>query len=183
MACAPMPHALLLTVLIALTSQARVARAPDLSLVRVYVHTDDAGDRAELVARRESVTDLSGALADKKKDVAMVEDKQQADVVLEVIDRTVTIPKIVIGLAPRPGQTPGSPAPARATHLRVKLVYRDESMVLTNKNARMESNGGWQAAARDIAKQVDTWIVDHRARILAARAYLSASWDVSGLEL
>jgi hypothetical protein len=178
-----MHHALLLAVLIAITSQARTARQPNPSLVRVYVHTDDAGDRAELVARRESVTDLSEALADKKNDVALVEDEPQADVVVEVIDRTVTIPKIVIGLGARPGQTPGYPAPARATHLRVKLVYRDESMVLSNKTAALESNGGWQGAARDIAKQVDTWIVDHRARILAVRARLSAFSDVSGIEL
>jgi hypothetical protein len=41
--------------------------------------------------------------------------------------------------------------------------------VFANKNSPLESNGGWKSAADDVAKQIDKWIVDHQAQILAAR--------------
>jgi hypothetical protein len=147
------------------------AAAPQASnLARVYTHTDEGGDVDELAARHESVKDLSKALAGKVKHLFLVDDEDTADVVLEVIDRGVTIPRVVIGLGARPGQPPGtSGAPTRAVHLRVKLTCGSEAVALANKNTAIESNGGWKSAADDIARQVDKWIADHLEQILAAR--------------
>jgi hypothetical protein len=150
------------------------AAAPQASfgpnLARVYAHTAEGGNADELAARRESVKDLSRALAGKQRHLLLVNDEDKADVVLEVIDRGVTIPKVVIGLGPRPGQPPlPGEAPVRAVHLRVKLTCCREAVVLTNKNTAIESNGGWKSAADEIARQVDKWIADHIDQIIAAR--------------
>jgi hypothetical protein len=69
--------------------------------------------------------------------------------VVEVVDRAVTIPKVVIGVGPAGGPAGSGPAtPARAVHLRVKLTYGEKSALpFTNKNAPIESSGGWKSAA------------------------------------
>jgi hypothetical protein len=149
-------------------SKAATSQAPP-NLVRVYVYTDAAGEAAELGARRDSVKDLRAALAEKKKGLVLVDTEDVAHVSLEVVERTVTIPKFVFGTGILPGQRPGVPGtagPVREVHLHVKLTWRDESVVFTNKNSPIESGSGWRSAANDIAKQLDKWIVDHRAQIL-----------------
>ena len=155
--------------MLALLSQAPPAIL-DPKLVRVYVFTEAGVDAVETAALRESVKDVSAGLKGKKKTVAIVDDEDRADVVIEVIERTRTIPKVVIGLAARPGQpSSGIPPPARVVHLRVTLTHRDESIELTNKNAPLESAGGWKSAADDIVKQCDRWITENHARLLASR--------------
>ena len=163
------------TAMVGVTHQSKAA-VPH-RLVRVYVHTDDTGDVVEVSARRDSVKELRAALADKKKDLVLVEGRDGADVVVEVVDRTVTIPRVVFGTSPRSGQPPDARTAglARAVHLRVTLTYRDEPTIFDNKNTLIESNGGWQSAADDVAKQVDKWIVDHRAQILAGRTTLDGT--------
>jgi hypothetical protein len=150
------------------------------ALVRVFVHTDELGDGAELAGRRDSVKDLRAALADKKKTVVIVPEKDRADVVIEVVDRAVTIPKVVFGAGPTSGQTgPGPAQPARAVHLKVKLTYGEKSeLPFTNKNAPIESSGGWKAAADDIAKQLDKWIAAHREELLVRKGGLAISAPV-----
>jgi hypothetical protein len=151
--------------------KAAVPQAPvSSSLVRVHVHTDEGGDAGDLEGRRESVKDLSKALAGNVKHLVVVDDEAAADVVLEVIDRGVTIPKVVIGVGARPGQPLGAgEALARAVHLRVKLTRGNEAVAFTNRNTALEQNLGWKSAADDIAKQVDRWIVDHSKQIVAPR--------------
>jgi hypothetical protein len=148
------------------------ARPPDPGLVRVYVHTDDDGELAELAARRTSVTDLGAAIKAKKKDLVVVSERDAADVVLEVMDRAFIVPRVVFGLGNKPGELPpAGTSPVRAVQLRVRLeiVGRDSPPDFRNRNSPRESSGGWRSAADDIAKQVQAWIVERRAAILAAR--------------
>ena len=145
----------------------------DANLVRVYVGTDDGGHPSELAARRESAKHLIAALAGKKKALAIVDDEDNADVVVEVIDRGLTVPRIVFGSATATGGGNPGPAapPTRVVQLRVTASAGSavDPIEVKNKNRPVESEPGWKAAADDVAKQVEKWIADHRARILAAR--------------
>ena len=149
------------------------AQAPSVTpgVVRIHVHTaDEVGDERELAERRESVTDVATALAANKKVLVVVAGEDQPDVALEVVGRGWTVPKVVIGMGPRPGQPPGAGVtPVRAVQLRVRLRVADRDPVdFSNRNAPLESNRGWKSAADDIAGQVEKWITAHRAEILAA---------------
>jgi hypothetical protein len=149
-------------------------------LVRVFVHTDELGDAAELAARRDSVKDLRDALADKKKTLVIVSERDRANVVIEVVDRAVTIPKVAFGVVPASGPTGAGPArPAKAVHLKVKLAYGEkDELPFTNRNSPIESSGGWKSAADDIAKQLDKWIATHREELLAGKGGLAISAPV-----
>jgi hypothetical protein len=141
----------------------------DPSLIRVYVHTRaGVGDAAALA---QSARDLTAALARQKKLFTIVEAEDRADVALEVQDRTLTVPKIVIGIGSGPGSSPASTAPVREGRLHVggSLVHADESIEIRNKNRVNDHPGGWKSAAEDIAKQVEKWVKGRRAKILAAR--------------
>ncbi|MEI6245570.1 MAG: hypothetical protein WCQ64_11055 [Acidobacteriota bacterium] len=89
--------------------------APAEALIRVCVLP--AGD-AGAVDFRESAKDLSKTLASKKKDLVLTAEAQ-ADVVITVKDRAVTVPKVAIGVVPmgRIGSPP--PGPIRELHLTV----------------------------------------------------------------
>jgi hypothetical protein len=181
-----MIQALALTMMFALTIQSTGAAPETATLVRVYAHTDDAGDISDRDARRQSLKDLRAALNDKKKDLVLVKTEDEADVLVEVVDRTTTIPKVVFGPVVSPSQPSrgtGAASPIRAVHLRVTLTYLGDPVIFTNKAALIESTGGWRSAAEDIAKQVDKWIVDHRAEILARRNGLDAArvWQFHGV--
>ena len=125
--------------------------------LRVFVETDEIG--GDLAARRTSVTDLTASLATKKKQFLVVESEDKADVLVEVLDRTVDTPKVVIGIGARPGQPPGpAGSPARSVRLRASVKYTGETTILTNKNSPLENNRGWKSAADDLAKQIEQWI-------------------------
>lgn len=141
---------------------------PNPSLVRVFVQTDDTGEAHDLSERRESVRDLASALARRKKSITVVDDEDKADVVLAILDRSVTVPKGVIGVGP-PGQRPGLAWPTRVVVLRAKLTFGGDSVTFSNKNKPAENSLGWKSAADDIGDQVDKWIRDRRAEILRAR--------------
>ena len=130
--------------------------------MRVFVRTDDGGEETELAARRQSVEDLVEALEDKKKHIRLVKDRAQAEIVIEVLDRGVTVPRVVFGIGGRPGQPPGGTSPARYAVLRVELTFGDEALELKNKNKAFDHPGGWKSAAEDIAKQVEKWIAERR---------------------
>jgi hypothetical protein len=134
----------------------QAAQAPQLP--RVYVHTEPSGEPSELRDRQQSVKDLRSALTAKKKNLVVVDDEERADLDVEILGRTTSVPKVRIGLAP-----PGG-GPARVVRLRLKLTRGDESVELTNKNTPIEANRGWQSAAEDLAKQIDTWILEHKRR-------------------
>jgi len=152
-----------------LPAQTSAGAQPSPQPVRVFVHTDDTGDGAELAGRRDSVKDLRDTLA-KKKSVIVVSGEDGADMVVEVTDRSDTIPKVVIGVGPATG-------PAKAVHLRVKVTYgkkeEKEERLFSSKTSAMEASGGWRAAADDIAKQLDKWIAANREALLAGRGGLA----------
>ena len=139
------------------------------ALIRVFVHTDDGGDDKERAARRESVRDLSAALADKKKTIAVVTDEHLADISIEVVDRGITVPRVVFGVGARPGQPPGGAAPMRAAVLRVALTAAGDPVEFKNKNTVAETGPGWKSAADDLAKQIEKWIAGRRAVIIRRR--------------
>ena len=143
----------------------------DAKLVRVFIHTDDRGEPGELAARQESVKHLADALASKKKAFVIIQEEDPADVVIDVRGRALTVPKVVIGMGARPGDPPGGAAMARVVQLSVSVDAQrlgDEEQ-FKNKNAPVESQMGWKSAADDIAKQIEKWVADRRAAILAAR--------------
>jgi hypothetical protein len=153
------------------------ATAQDPKLIRVQVQTDEGGDPTELAARRESVKHLLAAIADKKKAglVAVTEASDNADVVVEVEERGVTVPKVVIGLSGGMGSPGGRPGPGaqqiRVAQLRVtfQIAGEHEPTAVTNKNRVNENESGWKSAAEDVVKQLEKWITEHRAAILEAR--------------
>lgn len=161
----------LLAALAVAGGQASAVAQPDPKLVRVFVHTDDQGEPNELAARRESVKHLTEALSGRKKVFVIVPDEDRADVVVEVEGRGLTVPRVVIGIAPRPGDPAGGAAMTRVAQLTVSVnaerVSEHESF--KNKNSPVESPLGWKSAADDIAKQIEKWAADRRAAIIAAR--------------
>ena len=152
---------------------------PNPSLIRVFVHTEIAGQASELNDRRQSVKDMTAAVAARKKSLVVVDDEAKADVVIEILDRAVNVPKVVMGLQQsRPGDPSsiaGMNGPVRIAILRAKLTSGDLAPVFTNKNKPAESAGGWKAAAEDIGQQIDKWIGERRADILKRRQRPSAS--------
>ena len=147
---------------------------PDPSLIRVFVGTDDTGQEQELAARRDSVRDLATALQKKKKLVVVVTDKDGADIEMDVVDRSLTVPKVIIGLGAGgrqgdPTTIPGMSTPVRQAVLRVAIKGFGETLVVTNKNKPAESTQGWKSAAEDIANQAEKWISARRDEIIKKR--------------
>lgn len=141
---------------------ASVARAQ--AIFRIYVETDKSGIPEELAARQDSVKDLKAALASKKKTIAIVESEDEAQIVVEVIDRGLTVPKVVLGLGPRPGQPPGPGGPVKHAQLRVRVTFKANERVvdLTNKNKARDDTRGWKSAADDLADQINKFVLNLR---------------------
>lgn len=138
------------------------AAGPVFSVYVTVPRTDDSPDvaAADIEDLRHSVADLQAALGDRKKTFAVVESADKAQVSVEVVSRTMTVPRIVFGPA-MSGVEPGAPmmgAPARAVHLKVRATFHGSSIELTNKNNELDTNGGWKTAAEDLAKQLDLWV-------------------------
>lgn len=151
------------------------SQPPDPQLIRVYVQTDDGGIAEELAARRESVGHLAAAIAGQKKGKAyvIVADEDVADVVIAVMHRGLTVPKVTIGLGTM-GSRPGVRAPVMPTrlaqlHVTMAAPGAADPVGVTNKNRAPDSERGWKSAAEDIAKQAGKWIAEHRSAILKAR--------------
>ena len=168
--------ALLLSITLGAAQQAPATPQPDPKLIRVHVQTDEGGDPTELAARRASVTHMSAAMGDRKKAGWVVAASEaDADVVVEVTGRGVTVPKVVIGLSGGMGASGGRPgppaAPVRVAKLdvMVALAHGSASSQFSNKNRPNETESGWKSAAGDIAKQIEKWVSDNRAAIIEAR--------------
>lgn len=161
----------LASLLIVIAAAPQPAQGPDPSLIRVYVHTEDGGDADELGARQQSVKDLVAAITSKKKKtLAVVETRDAADVVVEVLTRGLETPRVVIGLAPRPGQ-PGAMGTGmvRTAVLQVGVTIGPDDLTVRNKNKPNTTPNGWKGAAENIVDQVDKSIAERRAAILARR--------------
>ncbi len=149
---------------------------PASHLIRVYLQTADGGHPDELAARRESLDQLATALAGQKKGTVLtiVDAESKADVVVDIIQRSITVPKVVFGLGPSRsggGQSPSMNSPTRHATLHVTLAMASGSdrVEFKNKNRALDSARGWKTAADDIAKQIEKWIADRGALILKAR--------------
>jgi hypothetical protein len=152
----------MLLVLSALLGVGQAVKAAAPALPLVYVTTSDQGDTDDVKGRQQSVKDLRAALSDKKKHFVVVDQEARADFVVQVLERSTTIPKVLF-TPMQPGVAgPVMTGPSRAVHLRVTLVQgASDPTEFTNKGTAIESRGGWNSAADDIAKQIDKWIVDH----------------------
>jgi len=135
------------------------AQAQTKALPRLYVYTDESFDDGFLKEREQSVKDLREAIAGRKKVLALSDDKEHADVTVEVVERTTSVPKVRIGLAPPNSGEPGGSGPSRTVRLHVRARRGDDTIDVTNKNAPFENDRGWVAAADDVAKQIEKWIV------------------------
>jgi hypothetical protein len=158
-----------LTVLMFLTlGYLQSPTAGDPALIRIYVHTADGGQPAELAARRASRKDLATALSQKKKLIVVVDDEDKADVSIEIEGRSIEVPRVVIGLAGRPGDPP-VPGLVRLGMLSASLESGPVTLALTNKNRTNDNPGGWKSAAENIADQTEKWVREHRESILKRR--------------
>ena len=128
-------------------------------LPSVYVFTDKASDDGALKAREESVKDLKDAFAGRKKVLVLTDNEDRAEVVVEVLERTSTIPKIRIGITPPNSRVPGVDTPMRVVRLKVKVTRGDDKTEFTNKNTPFENDNGWESAAADVAKQIEKWML------------------------
>lgn len=137
-------------------------------LVRIIVLTEDSGDKDELADRKVSVKDLADALASKKKVFTAAKDEDDAELLVEVIGRAFTVPKVIFGVGPRPGQSTITSGPTKAAELRVRLRTRPGEIVdFKNKNKAADNPRGWKSAAEDIADQIERW---QRARVVRVPA-------------
>ena len=153
-----------------------VAAQPDPRIIRVHVTTADGGHPDELAARRASLDQLVASLAGQKKgtSLAVVDEDAKADVVVDVIQRSVTVPKVVFGLGPSRSGGASSPSMNPQTrhailHVTLHLAAGSDRVEFKNKNRAIESERGWKTAADDIAKQLEKWIADRRSEIIKAR--------------
>ena len=101
-------------------------------------------------------------------------DDALADIELEVVDRSLLVPKVVVGLGAGgrqgdPTTIPGMSTPVRQAVLRVAMKGGGEPLVFTNKNKPAESTQGWKSAAEDIGNQAEKWISARRDEIIRKR--------------
>lgn len=135
--------------------------------VRVFVQTEDSGVAEELAARETSVKDLSEALASRRKFFIVVDDEEKSEIQIEVLGRGLTVPKVVIGLGPRPGESAIGTATTKNAELRIRVTVTSSDLTaeFKNKNKANDNPRGWKSAADDLAGQLDKWVLEHRAEI------------------
>jgi len=165
----PMPLMLWLIAAIVQGGASKAAPPPDPSLIRVYVETNTLGEGPELTGRHTSVKDLAEAVSGKKKSLVSVEDEDKADVTVEVVQRVVDVPKVVIGVGSRPGEPPGGVMPLKTGKIRVELRFGAMQVSLESKNKAYDNPRGWKSAADDLADQIDKWVGQYRAEIIKSR--------------
>ena len=140
------------------------APPPNPSLIRIHVMTDP-GDIKEV---ETSIKDLAQAINARKKSLVTVDDEEKADVIVQVIQRAVEVPKVVIGLGPRPGEAPGMTT-VKTAKLKVQVRFEAIQVSLQNKNKVYDNPSGWRSAAEDLAGQIDKWVGQYRAEIVRKR--------------
>ena len=129
---------------------------------RVFVHTDDTGVAEELAARQASVKDLSEALTSRKKFFTVVDDEEKSEIQIKVLGRGLTVPKVVLGLGPRPGESAIGTAPTKNAELSilVTVTSNDLTKEFKNKNKANDNPRGWKSAADDLADQLEKWMLE-----------------------
>lgn len=135
---------------------------------RVFVHTGDTGVAEELAARQASVKDLSEALTSRKKLFIVVDDEEKSEIQIEVLGRGLTVPKVVLGLGPRPGESTIGTTTTKNAELSilVTVTANDLTKEFKNKNKANDNSRGWKSAADDLADQLEKWMLErYRAAI------------------
>jgi hypothetical protein len=113
--------------------------------------TDPSKDNAD------TVKDLREAISDRKA-LALAESPEDALIVLTVLNReTAGLTGGFMGTA------------ARDRTIRVKFTYQDFETELTAsaQGGTLGSGGAWGKAAKKIAKQVEAWVTQNRAKLSA----------------
>jgi len=164
-----MPLMLLVAFVLQAGAQKPAPPGPNPSLIRVYVETDAGGEDTEQGGRKTTVKDLAEAVANKKKSLASVDDEDKADVTVEVLQRVIEVPKVVIGMGTRPGEPPGGATTLKTAKIRAQLRFGDMQVSLQNKNKAYDNPRGWKSAAEDLADQIDKWVGQYRDVIIKAR--------------
>ena len=161
-----MPTMILAVMIVSFLMQSQVP-APAEGLIRVCVLP--AARTNEVADLFESAQDLSAVFATRKKDLAVVATPEHADVVVTVTNRTVTIPRVAIGVVP--ANRPGAPAsgPVRIMHVRITLTAGKDEIEVNSKESVLEPTTTWRLATDAVAKQVEKWIADHKAALMANR--------------
>ena len=159
-----MPLLILLAVVALQAGAPKPAPPPNPNLIRVWVDTD-SDDIKDLAT---SIKDVRDAINAKKKSLVAVDDEEKADVTVHVVQRMVEVPKVVIGLGPRPGETPGM-NPVKTAKLRAQIRFGAMQVSLESRNKAYDNPKGWKSSAEDVVDQVDKWVGQFRAEIIAAR--------------
>jgi hypothetical protein len=130
---------------------------------RVYVFTAEAKFiDADSKARADSVKDVRRHLENKKKTVALVEDRRGADMTLEVLGRDlVPTGDMTTALDPVLGDTRTTQNVAGT--LWVRMTVGDYSTKIVGRGGGFA--GAWSVAADDISAKVDRWIKDNGAKV------------------
>jgi hypothetical protein len=135
-------------ILIAVAAVAPVLSADRHESVRLYVYTaaSASGEHTEEEkGRLEAVEELRGALK-KKKGLSIVDDRSQADVIVEVLEREQRD-------APLGGFGGKTITAMGDTIIRVHLIAGDEQADLKGIG-----QGTWGRAAKDAAERITKWI-------------------------
>jgi len=139
---------------------APVSKVQTNALPRLYVFTDKSPADGFLKDREQSVKDLRQIFGGRKKVLTVADEEEKADVIVEVVERTTTIPKVSIGIGqPTSMGSPGATMPSRAVHLRVRATRGETTVEFTNKTTPLGNAQGWTAAADDVAKQIEKWLL------------------------
>ena len=136
--------------------------------IRVFVFTSTTNPSGfvdlDAKQREDSVGDLKKALAKK---VEIVDDKKDADVVIEIISRAGKQTGSVVTERDGLGRTYGDAEVVADVH--VSLKAGDYSTFLDGYSARGQIFRVWTDAANNVASLIDKWINENQARLLELR--------------
>jgi hypothetical protein len=163
-----MIRALVIAIVLAGAAQSPVSM-PDPNLIRISLRATIGELTPDEAGTRQSVKDISSALAGKKKTLTVVDDPHDADVEVQIVSRSVVTPKVLIGLGPRSGEPMSVSTPQRSVVLRVTVTSGDQKLEFANKNKPVDMPEGWKSAAGDLANQIDKWVAAHRDEIIKRR--------------
>ena len=167
---------LVLSLMVSMSVNGRAVQVQkdDSGTVRVFVFTAESGGSpgdSAAAARVDSMKDLQAALR-SKSGLSLVDGREQADVMIEVLDRgdqetgeTVS----VTTSSPVTGTPHTDTTRSKDAVVRVKLVVGDEVLNLQGSGSG-DTTRRWRTAANNVAKVIERWIKAHRASVMAARA-------------
>ena len=120
-------------------------------------------NKADRPGADEAVKDLRQIFGGRKKVLTVADEEDKADVTVEVLERTTSVPKVSIGVGPSGSMgAPGMTMPSRAVRLRVRVTRGETTVEFTNKSTPLGNANGWKAAADDVAKQIEKWLLKAR---------------------